>query len=342
LSTRSRGLNSNSQSRESFEQDGLATLTISAISEATGVSIYTIRAWEKRYSSLTPDRTSTLRRQYKQSDVIRLKLLDQLVSKGHSIAAISRLTTEALDAIVRLPSRSKENELEFEAKTETDFLEVQEDCLKLIAQIKVSSFNEKLLSLRKRLNCNDFAIKLAAPLIREVGDKVLRAELSIAQEHACSAVLRAHLCDLFFRLNLGNQKKSRMTATVSAPEGDFHEFGILLSAIILAENGVKTTYLGPNLPSEELANASNELRTDLVLIGTTDMSEGLLKQPLFDYLQVLDRRLNKATEVWIGGSGRSYPSMGSSLDFMSRNYIDIKRLDELEAVVKSRLNSITL
>ena len=49
--------------------------TIKAVSQATGVSIETLRAWERRYRVVEPRRDPNGRRSYDPGDVIRLRKL---------------------------------------------------------------------------------------------------------------------------------------------------------------------------------------------------------------------------------------------------------------------------
>ena len=62
---------------------------IKAVANLTGLSIYVIRAWEKRYNTVVPERTETNRRLYSQEDVQKLKLLHLASENGHSIGTIA-------------------------------------------------------------------------------------------------------------------------------------------------------------------------------------------------------------------------------------------------------------
>ncbi|MCX6124593.1 MAG: MerR family transcriptional regulator [Proteobacteria bacterium] len=75
------------------------SFTIKATAQMTSLNAHSIRAWERRYSALTPSRHENGRRLYSQEDVSRLKLLAGLVSRGHSISSIAALSSEILSTM---------------------------------------------------------------------------------------------------------------------------------------------------------------------------------------------------------------------------------------------------
>jgi DNA-binding transcriptional MerR regulator len=64
---------------------------IGSVARLTGLSIHTLRAWERRHAVVTPQRTPGGDRRYSDADVTRLLLLKQLVARGHMIAEICEL-----------------------------------------------------------------------------------------------------------------------------------------------------------------------------------------------------------------------------------------------------------
>ena len=55
---------------------------IGAVSEMTGVNAITLRAWERRYALIVPQRTATGRRLYSQADVDCIKEVLVLMERG--------------------------------------------------------------------------------------------------------------------------------------------------------------------------------------------------------------------------------------------------------------------
>ena len=70
--------------------------SIQLASKISGVGVHTIRAWEKRYQAVVPQRNTSGRREYNDKDIERLSLLSELCTLGHSIGKIANLSTEDL------------------------------------------------------------------------------------------------------------------------------------------------------------------------------------------------------------------------------------------------------
>ena len=74
---------------------------IQIVAKQTGLTPATLRAWEKRYSAIVPDRTESGRRLYSEELLGRLKLLSRLVREGYRISDIAHLDLEGLSGLDR-------------------------------------------------------------------------------------------------------------------------------------------------------------------------------------------------------------------------------------------------
>src|SRR5579884_189224 len=72
---------------------------IRAVAKITGLSLDTLRAWERRYRAVVPER-SNRGRQYGPEQVERLLLLGELVRKGHAIGAVASLPVQDLQNLL--------------------------------------------------------------------------------------------------------------------------------------------------------------------------------------------------------------------------------------------------
>src|SRR6202020_2683756 len=72
---------------------------IRAVAKITGLSLDTLRAWERRYKAVVPER-SDRGRQYGPEQIERLLLLNQLVQKGHAIGGIAYRSDEELRGLL--------------------------------------------------------------------------------------------------------------------------------------------------------------------------------------------------------------------------------------------------
>jgi DNA-binding transcriptional MerR regulator len=74
--------------------------SIKVVARKTGLSPHLIRAWEKRYATINPERNDGNRRLYSTDEIERLALLKRATDAGHSIGDIAQLPTERLAMLV--------------------------------------------------------------------------------------------------------------------------------------------------------------------------------------------------------------------------------------------------
>ncbi len=77
---------------------------IGYVSSYTGLSTHVLRAWERRYHAVNPNRSAGGRRLYTQADIDRLLLLKQVVDSGHAISNVACL---AKTKLIELADRCK-------------------------------------------------------------------------------------------------------------------------------------------------------------------------------------------------------------------------------------------
>ena len=86
------GINLHSDGSPHPDDGGVAALfPIRVVSRLTGINPVTIRAWERRYRLVKPERTPGGHRLYSRADVETLRAASRLVDQGVSISRASRL-----------------------------------------------------------------------------------------------------------------------------------------------------------------------------------------------------------------------------------------------------------
>lgn len=74
----------------SSQDDDLATMSIGEVARRTGVTVPTLRAWERRYGLLVPVRTAGGHRRYREEDVRRVLAVLELTGQGWAVGAAAR------------------------------------------------------------------------------------------------------------------------------------------------------------------------------------------------------------------------------------------------------------
>jgi DNA-binding transcriptional MerR regulator len=74
----------------SSQDDDPTTMSIGEVARRTGVTVPTLRAWERRYGLLVPVRTAGGHRRYREEDVRRVLAVLELVRQGWAVGAAAR------------------------------------------------------------------------------------------------------------------------------------------------------------------------------------------------------------------------------------------------------------
>lgn len=285
-------------------------LSVKAAAKLSGLTTHTLRAWERRYSVIEPFRTESGRRLYSMKDVEKLSLLATLTESGHSIGELAKLSIKELNSLLNAGMKAKTlSYKQFEAKGDL-FSHIRSSLNLAVRSLDFEELDRLILQARHSTSVRSFVLEVVSPLLVEVGKLVSKNTIDIAQEHALSAILRTHLGELLMQVQKTSAWSSKNNAEpprllFSTPEGDLHEFGILLAAILSGTRGFKFRYLGPNMPAESLAKAAITVGAQIIVIGSVEADEGRLAHPLSNYVRILAHHLseNNSQEVsiWIGG-----------------------------------------
>ena len=244
------------------------TYTIGTLASLTGLSTHTIRAWERRYSALEPERTGTNRRVYTAQDVERLNLLRQSLALGHSIGQIASLSTDQLRAIIG-GSRSKVR-TPLEAPYEGAAVAYLEACQIAVQNLDAEGLEESLVRGNAALGVLGLLDGVVIPLLEFIERGWTNGLVRISHEHLASAVLRTFLDRLRISMPVAG---SAPRLLVTTPANQHHEIGALMVAIVAATQVWTVTYLGPNLPATEIAHAAKQCSASAIglsLVFPTD------------------------------------------------------------------------
>ena len=280
---------------------------IQVASQLSGVASATIRAWEKRYGAVVPDRGDNKHRLYSEKDIEKLAILFKLTEFGQSIGKIAHLDLEALKKLYSTLSRKPYDELQVinSSHDTIDIDKMLSSFFIALGAYKLDIISHELEKAKNLLGPRDLCLKLLVPLFQEIGNKVYREELSIAQEHTLSAIFSFHLGQM---IGLHYQKKHlrEELVLITTPEGEMHEIGILASALLCVHYGIKFIFLGANLPAKSLAEAANALSAKAILLGVIKGHEISDHKTLEDYLNEMSHLLKVKSQIWIGGNLRPY------------------------------------
>lgn len=236
--------------------------TIQSVSRLTGLSTHVIRVWEKRYATVTPQRTATNRRRYSAGDIERLKLLRAATELGNSISSVAGLELAELRAISQAITPPAVHQPVTEATPNPDrFLP---ECLAAVRKLDAYRLEELLREASVTLGSRGLLQKVVSPLARELGARWYAGEITAAHEHFASSIIRVFLGAAIKPFPLAHSAPKLVAAT---PAGQVHELGAVIVAAAAASQGWSVTYLGASLPAVEIAGAAIQNQARVVALS---------------------------------------------------------------------------
>jgi DNA-binding transcriptional MerR regulator/methylmalonyl-CoA mutase cobalamin-binding subunit len=277
--------------------------SIKAVARQTGLSPHVIRIWEKRYQAVTPSRTDTHRRLYSDQEIQRLILLRNATAAGHSIGNVARLSDERLRELAARPSAAAaaesapavEPSAADTAAAPQNPAEIIDAAIKATSELDAAALERVLARASVTLGHRGLLQKVVAPLAHRVGELWAQGVFKICHEHLASAVIRTLLAN---SVKLQSPHPSAPTVVVSTPAGQIHELGAAMVAAGAAHIGWRVTYLGPNLPANEIAAAVEQSNARAVALSMVYPED----DPTVDEeLQLLRRLLPTTVSILVGG-----------------------------------------
>jgi DNA-binding transcriptional MerR regulator/methylmalonyl-CoA mutase cobalamin-binding subunit len=278
---------------------------IGVVARRTGLKPDLIRAWERRYGAVEPGRTETRRRFYSDADVERLLLLRRVVSTGRGISQVAGLSNEELEALIESEPPPSGHRQPASPLGNGDLDELAETCLaRCLAaaqRLDVRDLEIQLDRASVELSRTRLIEKLLAPLMQRIGDLWHQGTLRPIHEHMASSAVRSFLGSMN---GTCTSDSSAPHVVVTTPARQHHELGALLAAATAAGEGWQVTYLGPELPPEEIAAAALQKGARAVALSITYPPDDPL---LVDELRRLRRLLDSRTTLIAGGrSSQAY------------------------------------
>jgi DNA-binding transcriptional MerR regulator len=283
---------------------------IRAVAKITGLSLDTLRAWERRYQAVIPERTER-GREYGPEQIERLLLLSRLIRKGHAIGRVASLSdTELREFLEQEPSHPSEPSFS------TDLIA---PVLEAVDSYDSARASDELSRLAALLSPRDLVYHVAMPLMFETGARWHEGAFAIAQEHLVSHILRNVLGSMIRQLRPLSPVPKIVMATLS---GESHGFGILAAAMLASLAGMEPVYLGPDLPVADIVQAAERTSARIVAIGIT------LPSPTTRHdLTSLAKKLPADLELWVGGAGAE----SLELSQIASRILSVKDLTRFEA-----------
>lgn len=279
---------------------------IQVVVRRTGLSADVLRAWERRYRIVEPGRAGSGRRLYSNEDIRRLIALRRAIEGGRAIGSIAHLSTEAVEALLAEDAtravprarlrRGRPPSVPAGGEPNAAVGSLLDQAMAAVHAFASTDLHETLCLGSVALSQRHLIDQLLLPLLHRVGEEWRDGTLRPGQEHLASEVVRSFVATL----PVGSTAIHAPRFLSTTPVGQYHEFGALLAAVTASNAGWSSTYLGPNLPAEEIAAAA--IRSGAGVIGLSVIYPAG-DERLVDEISRLSAALPEGLTIVMGGPG---------------------------------------
>lgn len=271
---------------------------IRVVAHRTSLTPATIRAWERRYHAVEPARSQGGQRLYSDRDIERLNTLRALTDMGRSIGTVAALPHEAAEALLSedleaVPAGNGSAA----AETEDSWVD---EAFRHLTSLDSQALERVLWRAFMSLGAKSFLEGVVVPLLGRVGTGWAAGRVSPAQEHLGTGALERLLT---WMNDPGMSVAEGPRVVVATLPGDRHALGARLAAAAAAVEGWQATYLGADLPAEDIAAAATKVGAKTVAISVV-RTEGTSETA--SNLAALRGLLDPDVAVIVGGSGARF------------------------------------
>jgi DNA-binding transcriptional MerR regulator len=224
-------------------------LRIGELSRRTGVPEATLRAWERRYGLLEPDRSPGGFRLYAEEDVDRVGAMQAHLGRGVAAADAARLALEGARRGGDAPPAQA---------LAADLLAALEELDDVAAQAVL----DRVFSL---LSVEGAVRDVLLPAMAGIAAGWEDDDAVIAREHFATNLVRSRLLGLARGWDLGGGPRALLAC---APE-ELHDLGLIAFGLALRERGWRITYLGASTPMGTIAEAAALVDPALVAVSAS-------------------------------------------------------------------------
>jgi DNA-binding transcriptional MerR regulator/methylmalonyl-CoA mutase cobalamin-binding subunit len=252
---------------------------IQVVAKRTGLSAGTLRAWERRYRGIEPNRDEKGRRRYSEELVTKLALLAELVQSGYRIGEVAALDVSQLRELrsqlaggtgtargttvspSRPPQPGADTEKPEGATNADGLIDEAIAAAGALDDVVLYRVIEEAVTAFGRLDIVDLFI---FPLSKRVKKLAEAGELKQTHVGFVRTALRTVLSSL---LTPREEDATRPVVLLAVPYSQKEELGMVASAIHVYAAGWRPVLLGSGVPAEQLVEAASSTGARAVVLS---------------------------------------------------------------------------
>jgi methanogenic corrinoid protein MtbC1 len=263
-------------------------LNLKAVVLQTGLKPDTLRAWERRYGLPAPARSEGGHRLYSQRDIDCIKWLMARQAEGLAIKRAVQLWRQIeaegrdpLQPTAAIPGQG--SRLPSPAPVGDEISHLREDWLDACLLYEEAKAEQVLVQAFALYPPEAVVLELLQPALAKVGEGWYRGQVTVQQEHFCSALVVRRLEALALAAPAPTEAGSILAA---CPPQENHTIGLLLLTYLLRRRGWHVVYLGANVPAERLETTIAATGPHLAILAAQRLHTAAT---LVDVAEVLQR-----------------------------------------------------
>jgi DNA-binding transcriptional MerR regulator len=266
--------------------------TIKEAAIRSGVSIPTLRAWERRYGVVRPLRTESGYRLYDEAAIDRLRVMRDLIADGWGASQAAAHVRDA-GAEQALPAPEG---ISTPATAAGRSRRRQRDLVAAARRIDGADLDALLDEAFASVSFERAMADVVFPALAAIGDAWARGELDVSGEHAASNAVVRRLARQF---DAAGRADGQPRAILGLPPGSHHEIGLLAFAVAARRAGVSIIYLGADVPEASWTASLDRTGADLAVVGVPTPRDVPAAERVLATLRVRGREL----VAFVGGRG---------------------------------------
>ncbi len=243
----------------------MSLYSIKDLEHLSGIKAHTLRIWEQRYSIVSPKRTETNIRYYDDNDLKLILNISLLKDNDHKISHIAEMSMEEIrEYVLKITDKSTKADEQVQALT--------------LAMIDMDEarFEKIILTSAVQMGFEKTMLNVIYPFLIRIGFLWQTGSINPAQEHFITNLIRQKLI-VAIDGQVINPEKTASKYLLYLPEGEMHELSLLFANYIIKSRNHKVTYLGQNLPLQDLIGVCklNPPEYIMTIITAAPIGEGM-------------------------------------------------------------------
>jgi DNA-binding transcriptional MerR regulator len=236
---------------------------IQIVSRRTGLSTDVIRAWERRYKTVSPSRSANGRRLYSDKDVTKLMLLQRIISGGRRIGDIANLSLKNLEDLIDSDESATVIKTSLANRPSTgSVMEHFDGSIEAIRELDANKLLRFFEIAHQELGSVFLLEDLFAPLIQHVRDECKLGSFRQSQENFVVELMKSFLLMKASNANKTTNNKILIVAPISHNDN----LNMLRLCLVCEDSDWMPIYVGTSTSADEILFTYEQGRCGLLMI----------------------------------------------------------------------------